>query len=122
VRPLDGPTLVSSLTWLRSLTTSVVEEALSTPTAFIISYHPPIFSPLRSLTLSNPLQASLLRCAAAGVSVYSPHTALDGVWGGVNDWLASGLSVPGEKARMEILGEKVEELGGARGCVHWSAG
>jgi len=23
--------------------------------------------------------------------VYSPHTALDSVWGGINDWLASGL-------------------------------
>lgn len=26
-----------------------------------------------------------------GLSVYSPHTALDNVKGGINDWLASGL-------------------------------
>jgi putative NIF3 family GTP cyclohydrolase 1 type 2 len=57
----------------------------------IIAYHPPIFKPLSALTLANPLQASLLRCAAAGISVYSPHTALDAVWGGINDWLADGL-------------------------------
>jgi putative NIF3 family GTP cyclohydrolase 1 type 2 len=57
----------------------------------IIAYHPPIFKPLSSLTLSNPIQASLLRCAAAGISVYSPHTALDSVHDGINDWLASGL-------------------------------
>jgi hypothetical protein len=41
--------------------------------------------------MSNPIQASLLRCAALGISVYSPHSALDSVWGGVNDWLADGV-------------------------------
>jgi putative NIF3 family GTP cyclohydrolase 1 type 2 len=41
--------------------------------------------------LSNPIQASLLRCAAAGISIYSPHTALDSVYEGINDWLASGM-------------------------------
>ncbi|KAN0135627.1 NGG1p interacting factor 3 [Lactarius tabidus] len=73
------------------LTISVANEALSLPASMIIAYHPPIFKPLSSLTLSNPIQASLLRCAAAGISVYSPHTALDSVHGGINDWLASGL-------------------------------
>jgi putative NIF3 family GTP cyclohydrolase 1 type 2 len=57
----------------------------------IISYHPPIFKPLSSLTLASPLQASLLSCATHGISVYSPHTALDCTLGGVNDWLASGI-------------------------------
>lgn len=57
----------------------------------IVSYHPPIFRGLKSLTLSNPLQASLLQCASAGISVYSPHTALDCVRGGINDWLAHGV-------------------------------
>ncbi|PCH34142.1 NGG1p interacting factor 3 [Wolfiporia cocos MD-104 SS10] len=74
------------------LTTAVVTEALNTPTAFIVSYHPTIFKPLSSLTLSNPLQTSLLRCAAAGISVYSPHTALDSVNGGINDWICAGLT------------------------------
>lgn len=68
----------------------------------IIAYHPPIFKPLSSLTLSNPLQASLLRCAAGGVSVYSPHTALDSVYGGVNDWLASGLG----SGRIDLIGDE----------------
>ena len=74
-----------------SLTTSVLSEALATDTSVIVSYHPPIFKGLQSITLSNPLQASLLQCAAQGISVYSPHTALDSVGGGVNDWLAEGV-------------------------------
>lgn len=68
-----------------------MDEALQLQTPVIISYHPPIFRGLKSFTLSNPLQASLLRCAAEGISVYAPHTAVDSVWGGVNDWLAEGI-------------------------------
>jgi putative NIF3 family GTP cyclohydrolase 1 type 2 len=74
-----------------SLTTSVLSEAIAKETSVIVAYHPTIFKGLQSLTLANPLQRSLLNCAAEGISVYSPHTALDSVWGGINDWLAQGL-------------------------------
>lgn len=84
------------------LTTRVADEALSLPASMIITYHPPIFKPLSSLVLSNPIQASLLRCAAAGISVYSPHSALDSVHGGINDWLASGLG----SGRVDLIGDE----------------
>lgn len=74
-----------------SLTTPVFKESLAKHSSVIIAYHPAIFKGLQSFTLSNPLQSSLLQCAASGISVYSPHTALDSVWGGINDWLAEGL-------------------------------
>jgi len=83
------------------LTTRVADEALSLPASMIVTYHPPIFKPLSSLTLSNPIQTSLLRCAAAGISVYSPHSALDSVYGGINDWLASGLG----SGRVDLIGD-----------------
>ncbi|GAA5820227.1 hypothetical protein JCM3770_006068 [Rhodotorula araucariae] len=74
------------------LTTAVCDEALSSPsTTAILTYHPPIFSGLKSLTLRTPLQASLLRCIAAGVSVFTIHTAADNAVGGVNDFMAGGL-------------------------------
>jgi putative NIF3 family GTP cyclohydrolase 1 type 2 len=75
----------------------------------IIAYHPPIFKSLSSVTLSNPIQASLLRCAAAGISVYSPHSALDSVYDGINDWLASGLG----SGRVDLIGD--EHPGGKGG-------
>lgn len=93
------------------LTTGVANEALSLPASMIIAYHPPIFKPLSSITLSDPLQASLLRCAAAGVSVYSPHTALDSVYGGINDWLASGLG----SGRIDLIGDEHPGGRGGRG-------
>jgi len=49
---------------------------------------PIIFRGLKSLTLANSQQSSLLRLAAEGISVYCPHTALDTQAGGINDWLA----------------------------------
>lgn len=48
---------------------------------------PIIFRGLKSLTLQDPQQQSLLRLAQEGISVYSPHTAVDAVPGGMADWL-----------------------------------
>jgi putative NIF3 family GTP cyclohydrolase 1 type 2 len=39
----------------------------------------------------SPIQASLLRCAAAGISIFSPHTSLDSAKNGVNDWLSGAF-------------------------------
>ncbi|KAF7318511.1 hypothetical protein HMN09_00360800 [Mycena chlorophos] len=73
------------------LTPAVCDEAISLGAGMVVSYHTPMFYGHKSVTLAIPLQATLLRCAAAGISVYSPHSALDSVWGGINDWLASVL-------------------------------
>ncbi|KIJ53652.1 hypothetical protein M422DRAFT_201862 [Sphaerobolus stellatus SS14] len=91
------------------LTPAVLEEALSVPTSMIISYHTPLFRPVSSLTLSNPLQASLLKCAASGISVYSPHTALDTVNGGINDWLARAFTKLGKSSTVSAVGPKEGE-------------
>lgn len=78
--------------WCPAVTTQVCDEALAHPDIFaILAYHPPIFGGLKSITLANPLQRSLLRCVASGVSVYAIHTASDSAVGGVNDYMASGL-------------------------------
>ncbi|KAH7338634.1 GTP cyclohydrolase 1 type 2/Nif3 [Rhizoctonia solani] len=92
------------------LTPAVVEEALANDTGVIVAYHPPIFSGLKSLTLTNPLQRSLLRCAAEGISIFSPHTALDSVRDGVNDTFAASL---GDLAESNLIGEEKENGAGA---------
>lgn len=101
------------------LTTKVVSEALAKDTSVIVAYHPPIFSGLKSLTLSNPLQSSLLQCAAKGISIYSPHTALDSVWGGINDWLAEGLL---SKKQDDVISALVAEKIGANGVSEGAEG
>ncbi|GAA6007429.1 hypothetical protein JCM11491_004160 [Sporobolomyces phaffii] len=74
------------------LTRPVVDEALSDPsTTAILTYHPPIFSGLKRLTLASALSQSLLECVAEGVAVYTVHTAADVAVNGTNDWMATGL-------------------------------
>jgi putative NIF3 family GTP cyclohydrolase 1 type 2 len=90
----------------------VVEEAISTRTAAIISYHPPIFKPISSFTLTNPLQKSLLLCTAHGISVFSPHTALDSVKGGINDWLSDIVQAAASGSVEYVGAPKEDELGG----------
>lgn len=73
------------------LTEEVLAEAASMGAKMIVAYHPPIFKPLNRLTDSTVQQAIVLEAARAGISVYTPHTALDAAPGGVTDWLARGL-------------------------------
>jgi dinuclear metal center YbgI/SA1388 family protein len=75
------------------LTDDVLDEAIEGGHELIVSYHPPIFSPLRRLRASAPGEARILRAVRAGIAIYSPHTALDAAQGGVNDWLADGLGI-----------------------------
>ncbi|KAJ2716507.1 hypothetical protein H4R19_000606 [Coemansia spiralis] len=72
------------------LTAQTLSEALDDPeVGVIVAYHPPIFYGWKSLTMGNVKQSLVLKCAAAGVSIYSPHTSLDSCANGINDWLAS---------------------------------
>lgn len=73
------------------LTGAVADEVLAEGAEVLICYHPPIFSPLKRLDLGHPLTALLLRLLDAGVSVYSPHTALDAAPGGIADWLCEAF-------------------------------
>ena len=73
------------------LTEPVLEEALRLGADTIVAYHPPIFDPLSELTPTEARQRVILRLVESRIAVYSPHTALDAVVGGVNDWLALGL-------------------------------
>lgn len=70
------------------LTKAVADEAIALQSSIIIAYHPIIFRGLKSLTLANSQQQTLLRLASHGISVYSPHTAVDAAPGGLGDWLA----------------------------------
>ena len=83
---LAGPVLLTI-----DLTEPVAEEAIELGASAIVSYHPPVFEPLRSLTADNARGRALLAAAARSMVVYSPHTALDAARGGMNDWLADGL-------------------------------
>jgi dinuclear metal center YbgI/SA1388 family protein len=74
----------------------VVAEAERLGAGLIIAYHPPIFQGLKRLRSSEPSERVLLRCAAAGIALFSPHTALDAAPDGVNTWLVDAFG-PGSR-------------------------
>jgi len=90
---------------VHSLTASVLAESLAHSTALLIAYHPPLFKPVSRLTLDTPLHSALLKLACGGVSVYSPHSALDSVRGGINDWLVEGVVPVWIDGKAQVEGE-----------------
>ena len=85
------PHSVKSILLTNDLTERVVEEAIDKKVNMVISYHPPIFVPLKRLTSKSFKERIIVKMIENRIAVYSPHTAFDAVKNGVNDWLASGL-------------------------------
>ena len=75
------------------VTGQVVDEAIDGGFDLVISHHPLIFHPIRSLTTEDGVGAKLINLIRAGVSVMSFHTRLDAVVDGVNDQLAEALGL-----------------------------
>jgi dinuclear metal center YbgI/SA1388 family protein len=73
------------------LTTRVMEEALRSKTGLIVAYHPPLFHPVLRLSRLAAKDRILMQAIRSNIAIYSPHTALDTVEGGVTDWLCGGL-------------------------------
>ena len=69
------------------LTESVFAEAVAMDCTVIIAYHPVIFGGIKRLTSHDAQGRILLEASQRGIGIYSPHTALDAVFGGVCDWL-----------------------------------
>lgn len=84
---VDRVLLTIDLTW------AVLEEAVAKDVDAIVAYHPPIFSGVKRIVASDPKGRLLGELLARDLVVYSPHTALDSVPGGVNDWLADAFEV-----------------------------
>lgn len=88
------PCIVKRLLITNDLTEQVLEEALCSSgekLGLVVSYHPPIFKPLKALTQGSATERVIVRALEEGVAVYSPHTSLDDMEGGINEWLLSAV-------------------------------
>ena len=70
------------------VTEEVVDEAINAGFNLIISHHPLIFKPLKSLTGKTYIERCLIKACKNDIVVYSAHTNLDNTLGGVNYKLA----------------------------------
>lgn len=85
------PHTVNTLFLTNDLTEEVMEEAVQKKADLILSYHPPIFTPLKRVTWKTWKERLVVRALENRIGIYSPHTAYDAVPHGVNNWLAKGL-------------------------------
>ena len=89
------------------ITADVVAEAKKLKTDLILSYHPLIWDALKTVT-SDGDGRIVYELIGSGISVFSIHTALDTVSGGVNDALADIMSLQD----VEPLGDYVANPAG----------
>lgn len=115
---LEGRKAVKRVFLTIDLSEPVLAEALEWRADLVIAYHPPIFSGLKRLTRETPGGRVILDALTAGVSVYSPHTALDAAAGGMNDWLVEGLGGALQSMPIEPDPTLPEQGMGRKGALH----
>uniref|UniRef100_A0A182Y1Y7 NIF3-like protein 1 n=1 Tax=Anopheles stephensi TaxID=30069 RepID=A0A182Y1Y7_ANOST len=91
VEPRNSGSPITNILLTIDLTEAVVKEAQEKNAQMIISYHPPIFAPLKRLTQAAWKERIVIDCIRNDIAIYSPHTSWDNVSNGVNDWLAASL-------------------------------
>ncbi|CAE1308573.1 NIF3-like protein 1 [Acanthosepion pharaonis] len=87
----SAPHNVSKMLLTNDLTPEVLDEALTIKANLILSYHPPVFSPLKRLCQSDWKQKIVVKAIENRIAIYSPHTSCDSLKEGVNDWLLSAF-------------------------------
>uniref|UniRef100_A0A8C5XBI6 NIF3-like protein 1 n=1 Tax=Microcebus murinus TaxID=30608 RepID=A0A8C5XBI6_MICMU len=85
------PHTVNTLFLTNDLTEEVMEEVLQKKADLILSYHPPIFRPMKYITWKTWKECLVIQALENRVGIYSPHTAYDATPQGVNNWLAKGF-------------------------------
>lgn len=74
-------------------TSGAIEFAKEHGCNIIVTHHPLLFHPLPALVEEDSVGKRVLACVQAGIAVFSFHTRLDCMEGGVNDCLASLLEL-----------------------------
>ena len=75
----------------------VVDEAAEKGCNMIVSFHPIIFSGLKSLTGRTYVERAVMKAIRLGISIYAVHTALDNSFHGVNAGMCRALGLSDRK-------------------------
>ena len=86
---------VKTILFALDVTGPVIDEALKLGAELIVTHHPLMFSPIRSLT-DEEYESRLIRSLVRGdISLIAAHTNLDQAPGGINDTLAALCGLTG---------------------------
>lgn len=89
------------------VTPTIVDEAIRRNCNLIISHHPLLFKGLKRISGNSPVEESVMRAIAAGVTIYSCHTSVDSTSGGVSYKMAQMLGANPMNVLSPIEGNKV---------------
>lgn len=84
----------------------VVDEAIAKNLNLIVTFHPIIFSGLKSLTGKNYVEKSVMKAIENKIAIYAIHTAFDNDYFGVNYGICEKLGLKNQ----QILMPKKENL------------
>lgn len=74
-------------------TPDVIDSALASSCQLLVTHHPLIFKPLKSISTATPHGALIQKAIKGGLSIVSLHTNYDIVNGGLNDLLAGKIGL-----------------------------
>lgn len=83
----------------------VVANACQNDVDLLITHHPLIFKPLRSVDFSTPTGSIIRMSAKRKMAIFSSHTNLDIVTEGLNDVLAEAIGLK----KLEVLGKPAKD-------------
>ena len=91
------------------VTESVVDEAISRGCNMVVSHHPLLFHPLKSISGKDYVERVVIKAIQNGITLYAAHTNLDNAPGGVNHKIAEKLQL----TSLEWLEPKAGQDGGS---------
>lgn len=89
-------------------TPDVMNHAAEASADMLITHHPLLFRPLKSVDLSTPIGGIVGAAIKNTIAVYAAHTNLDSVVDGLNDMLAMRLGLNNVSALAPHVGETAE--------------
>jgi len=88
---------------------SVVEEAIDKGANLIISHHPIVFKGLKRFNGNNYVERTVMLAIQNNIAIYSAHTNLDSVKGGVSDMMCDILGLKNKRI-LDPVSEDLKKL------------
>lgn len=84
---------ISSAIVCLDVTEKILQEATESGANLVISHHPILFHPLKSLTGKNYVEKIVMKAIRNDIAIYAAHTNLDSVSGGINFGIAGKIGL-----------------------------
>lgn len=75
------------------VTEPVIDEAISRGCNMVVSHHPLLFHPVKSISGKDYIERCIIKAIQNGITLYAAHTNLDNAPGGVNHRIAERLGL-----------------------------